>query len=261
MPLASNPLSMIAVDSFDRTWPALTEPFATGLRAAVDFICQELEPIGIIATGTIVRGNPHRNSDLDLYVVHLAAYRRRIQRRFNGVPVEIFINPPSAVRAYFAEEDRDGRRLTAHMLATGVVIFQAGPVIEQLRTEAAEWLDKQTEASDFERVSTRYSIASALEDGLDLVGDDNVSATMLLGESVVAMLEYLCKAERGQIPRRKDLLARIATAHPGLAALVTQFFEVGDVSARARLAAEIADQTIGTRGFFEWDSGAGPAPG
>jgi len=251
---------MVTDQSSRCAWPALAEPFATAIRDAVDFIFHELEPVGIIATGTIVRGNPHPNSDLDLYVVHVAAYRRRIQRRFRGVPTEIFVNPPSAVRTYFAEEDRDGRRLTAHMLATGVTIFQSDRVVEALRTEAAEWLRKKTDASAFERVSTRYSIASRLEDGLDLVGSDDVSATMLLSESVVAMLEYLCKAERGQIPRRKDLLAQIATEHSDLADLVAEFFGASDVADRARLAAEISDRTIAARGFFEWDSGAGPAP-
>src|SRR6185437_6672056 len=92
-------------------WPSLPEPFGTALRHAVEFIRREFEPVGVIATGTIVRGTAHKSSDLDLCVVHRAPHRRRIQRYFDGVPAEIFINPPSAIRAYFAEEDQDGRRL------------------------------------------------------------------------------------------------------------------------------------------------------
>lgn len=242
------------------SWPTLAEPFATALRQAVSFVFEELQPIGVIATGTIVRGHSHRSSDLDVYVVHLGSYRRRIQRFFNGVPAEILINPPSAVRAYFAEEDRDGRRLTAHMLATGVVVYQADPVIDELRAEAAQWLDKVTHPSDLERVSTRYTIASRLEDAFDVLGSDDATAAMLLSESVLAMLEYLCKAERGQIPRRKDLLAHVAMLRPTVGARAADFFRASDVAERARLAREIADQTIGARGFFEWDSGPGPAP-
>lgn len=242
------------------SWPNLTEPFGTALRHAVDFIFQELEPVGILATGTIIRGTAHRGSDLDLYVVHLASYRRRIQRFFDDVPAEIFVNPPSAIRAYFTEEDRDGRRLTAHMLGTGVVVFQADPVVEVLQTEAAQWLAKETRPSDFERVSTRYSIASRLEDGFDLLGTDDVTATMMLSESVLAMLEYFCKAERGQIPRRKDLVAQIAAEHPAVGTRVAAFFRATHMPERARLAAEIADRTIGARGFFEWDSGEGAVP-
>jgi predicted nucleotidyltransferase len=242
------------------TWPSLPEPFASALRLAVEFIFRELDPVGIVATGTIIRGTAHANSDLDLYVIHVAPHRRRIQRFFNGVPTEIFVNPPAAVRVYFGEEDRDGRRLTAHMLATGVVIFRAGAVVDELRAEAAEWLAKETRLSDFERTSTRHTIASRLEDALDVLGADDVTATMLLGDAVLAMLEYLCKAEHGQIPRRKDLLAQLTAEHPDVADRAVEFFRASLVSDRARLAMEIADRTIDARRFFEWDSGAGPAP-
>ena len=256
--------SATKVSTLDRasqcTWPSVAEPFATALRHAVDFIFQALDPVGVVATGTIIRGAAHANSDLDLYVVHRASYRRRIQRFFDGVPAEIFINPPSAVRAYFREGDQNGRRLTAHMLATGFVIFRGDLVVDELRAEAAQWLAKDTQISDFERVSTRYGIGSRLEDALDVLGTDAVTATMLLGDAVLAMIEYHCKAEHGQIPRRKDVLARLTEQHPDIGARVVDFFRAGDVGERARLATEIADRTIGVRGFFEWDSGPGPAP-
>jgi hypothetical protein len=243
------------------SWPTLAEPFATALRHAVEFIFRELEPVGVIATGTIIRGTAHPSSDLDLYVVHRSPYRRRIQRFFDGVPAEILVNPPSAIRTYFAEEDKDGRRLTAHMLVTGVVIFDADVVVGELRAEAVQWLGKQTHLSDFERVSTRYTIAARLEDALDVIATDDVTSEMLLGESVLAMLEYLCKAEHGQIPRRKDLVAALEVEHAAVATRAAEFFRARKLSERARLAMEIADRTIGARGFFEWDSGAGPAPG
>lgn len=240
------------------SWPSLSDPFAPALRQAVDFIFQEVEPVGVLATGTIIRGGAHSSSDLDIYVVHVAPYRRRIQRFFNGVPTEIFINPPSAIRACFAHEDRDGRRLTAHMLATGTVVFQNDPVVDVLRTEAAQWLAKETRLSDLERVSARYTIASRLEDAFDVLGSDDVTAAMLLSESVFAMLEYFCKAKRGQIPRQKDLLAQVAAEHPVVGARAAEFFRASDLWERAQLATALADFTIGTRGFFEWDSGRGP---
>lgn len=242
------------------SWPALDEPFATALRDAVAFIFTDVDPVGIIATGTIVRGTAHPSSDLDLYAIHLAPFRRRIQRFFANVPTEIFVNPPAAIRAYFAEEDRDGRRLTAHMLATGTVVFQSNSVVDELRTEAIHWLGKRTPLSDFERVSTRYTIASRLEDALDVLAADGATATMLLSETVLAMLEYRCKAADGQIPRRKDLLVRTVLEDPDVARRVVEFFGTSDLAQRAQLAVEIADRTIGARGFFAWDSGVGPAP-
>lgn len=241
------------------TWPILAEPYAAALRRAVGLVFHELEPAGIIAAGSVIRGKAHASSDLDVYVVHLGATRRRIQRLFDSVPAEIFINPPSAVRGYFADEDRDGRPLTAHMLATGVVVFRADPVVDELRVEAAEWLRQETKPSDGELVSSRYSVASRLEDALDVLDSDATTATMLLGDAVLAMLEYHCKATRGRIPRRKDLVAQLATEQPDIAVRTVAFFRTSELAERARLATEIADRTIGARGFFEWDSGWGPA--
>jgi hypothetical protein len=243
------------------TWPNLPEPFASALQDAVDFIFQEVaDPVGIIATGTIIRGTAHASSDLDIWVVHLEPHRRRIQRFFGGVPTEIFINPPSAVRAYFAEEDRDGRRVTAHMLATGFVIFSSDQVVDELRAEAARWLAKNSPMSEFDRVGARHTLASRLEDALDVIGTDKVTAEMLLAETVPAMLEFACKSESGQVPRRKDLLVQLASKQPKVAELAGEFFRATDVSERVRLAMAIADETIAARGFFPWDSGPGPAP-
>jgi hypothetical protein len=206
-------------------WPSLPEPFATALRQAVAYIFQEVDPVGIVATGTIIRGAAHANSDLDLYVIHLASHRRRIQRRFSGVPAEIFINPPSAVRGYFDDEDRDGRRLTAHMLATGVVIFSTGTVVDELRAEATQWLVKDTPISAFERVSMRYTIASRLEDALDVLATDDVTAAMLLAETVLAMLEFICKADDGQFPAERTSWRTWERSTPRSRSLLRSFFE------------------------------------
>jgi hypothetical protein len=241
-------------------WPDLPQPFSTALQDAVDYILAEFDPVGIVATGTIVRGEAHAHSDLDLYVVHLAAYRRRVQRFFNDVPTEIFVNPPSAVRAYFVEEDQAGRRLTAHMLATGFVVFRTGQLMDELRAEAQQWLAKETSMSEFERVAERYGIASQLEDAIDVLGTDEDTATMLLADAVLAMLEYACKSSRGQIPRRKELLATLTLHAPEIARLATAFYRAATVAERATIALGLADQTIAARGFFPWDSGPGPVP-
>jgi hypothetical protein len=240
------------------SWPPLAAPFDLALRDAVQFIFGEVDPIGIIATGTIVRGTAHAGSDLDIYVVHAAPYRRRVQRAFGGVPAEIFINPPSAIRAYFVEEHRDGRRLTAHMLATGFVVFAASAALSELRAEAQMWLERRGEVSETEAIMTRYSIASRLEDGIDVIDTDAATATMLLSGAVTALLEFFCKSRLGCIPRSKALLATVAAEDSALGAFAVQFFDAPNAAERADTALALADGIIGARGFFPWDSGAGP---
>jgi predicted nucleotidyltransferase len=40
------------------------------LRRALEFLPGIAEPVGIVVSGSIIRGNPHRSSDLDIVVLH-----------------------------------------------------------------------------------------------------------------------------------------------------------------------------------------------
>ena len=237
-------------------WPPLTAPFAEALREATQFVFGEVDPIGIVATGTIIRGEAHANSDLDIYVIHSAPYRRRVQRFFAGVPAEIFINPARAVRGYFVDEHRDGRPLTAHMLATGFVVYSSVLIVDELRREAQEWLARPSPMSDDQAIRVRYGIASRLEDGLDVLAADGPTATMLLSQAVTSMLEFFCRSRAGRVPRSKELLSVVAAHDAELGRLATAFFNAESVADRARIAEALADRTLGVRGFFPWDSGS-----
>jgi predicted nucleotidyltransferase len=244
-------------DRFEQcSWPRLSEPHGTALQSAVHFIFREVDPIGIVAAGTILRGTQHPSSDLDVYVVHDAPFRRRVQRFFgNHVPTEIFINPPSAIRAYFAEEHEEGRPLTAHMLATGHVVFHRGAELDILRHEAQGWLDRQSFPNEMAAIRARYGAATTFEDAADVADDDPAAASMLIAHAVTDMLEFWCRAKTGRIPRRKDLLVHVADLNPALGALGRRVFLNPSFAEREAAAAEIADMTVGVRGFFEWDSG------
>ena len=239
-------------------WPELAAPFGASLQQATHFVFTEVRPVGVIATGTIVRGEGHAGSDIDLCVIHDASYRRRIQRFFSGVPVEIFINPPNAIRGYFREEAEDGRPITAHMLATGFVVYSSDPIVDQLRAEAHEWLMRPTSLSDDAATRARYAIASRLEDAADVARADGPTAIMLLTQSVASMLEFFCTSRTGRVPRSKELLATVGREDAEVGRLAQAFFGAGSVRERLELAEQLADRTIGVRGFFEWDSGNQP---
>lgn len=239
-------------------WPPLPPRYAAALREAVAFVLERFDVEGVVATGTIVRGAPHASSDLDLYVVHRAPFRQRVQRFFGGVPAEIFVNPPAAIRGYFEEEHRDARPLTAHMLATGAVVLARGPAVGALRAEAAAWLARPSYPSDAEAVRARYGAATRYEDAVDVVDTDPATAAMLLGHAVTAMLELHCRAADGRVPRAKDLLGRVAQLDPVLGALAARAFSDAPLAERQAAAAQVADWTIGARGFFAWDSGPEP---
>lgn len=209
---------------------------------------------GIIASGTILRGNPGPSSDLDIYVIHTQPIRQRVQKYFNGVPAEIFVNPVASILRYFEEEGREGRPITAHMLATGHVILSRDPVVGRIRDKAQKLLKAGYQADEAYLTQVRYLSATRFEDGLDVVKDDPATALMFFNQAVPEMLAYYFRKSGQPIPRAKELLACLDQHNPVLAGLAREFYHASDLDRRVELAKQIADQTIQTRGFFEWES-------
>lgn len=233
-------------------WPELHQRYDQALRRAVAYILGRYNVSGIIASGTILRGNPGPSSDLDIYVIHAEDYRQRVQKFFNNVPAEIFVNPPQAIEGYFQEEQADRRPLTAHMLATGHVILNRAPIVEALRAKARTLLS-QPPAAPENLVMPRYLTALILEDALDVTETDPATAQMILSQAVTEMLKFPF-IERGKFfPRTKDLLSELDKIDAETAGLARRFFEVEEFNVRLEIACQIADRTIQARGFFEWE--------
>jgi hypothetical protein len=239
----------------------LASPYAEALREAVHFILAHFEDtLGIIVSGTILRGNPAPSSDLDIYVIREKPVRQRIQKFFNrtsgasSVPAEIFVNPASQILKYFTEEQESGRPLTAHMLATGFTILQVSPIISELRQRARDILAHPPQR-DAERLTTvRYMAAARYEDGTDVAETDPETASMILGLAVHDMLTYYFLEMEHYVPRDKDLFEGVEKLDATLAGLSRAFFGAHEIESRLALAEQIADRTIETHGFFEWES-------
>jgi predicted nucleotidyltransferase len=235
-------------------WPALQEPYNTALHEATRYIVERWQLVGIIASGTIIRGNPSPSSDLDLFVLHRAPERQRVQRFFGGVPAEIFVNPPERVERYFEAEKRDGRPKIAHLLATGFVVYGGDPVVEELRARAVQALGSRPEPPPESLVRQRYAVATWLEDAEDVAEVDADLCAALLYKAVEGAVEYRFWDARQWQPRAKDTLSALESLDAGLAARVRAFYRSANPTDRLRLAHEIVRQTVGATGFFEWES-------
>jgi hypothetical protein len=235
-------------------YPDLKEPFATALREAVQFVLSQVAPAGLIAAGSILRGKPDKSSDLDIYVIHQGDWRQRMQKWFNGVPCEIFINPPAAIESYFDEEQAGARPMTAHMLGTGFVLLNADPIVDLLIQRARNKLAQPPLSNNLRLMMARYNAAMQFEDAMDVAGRDISTANMILCKSVSSALEYFFLARSRMMPRDKDLLAELAAIEPKTAAMAQQFFSSGQWEERVATAGMLMDRIIGARGFFEWES-------
>ncbi|MCC6167166.1 MAG: hypothetical protein IT329_08075 [Caldilineaceae bacterium] len=233
-------------------WPELAEPYAAALREAAALILDRFDVWGIVAAGTPITGNPDRASDLDIQVIHARLQRQRIQRWCNRVPVEIFVNPPSMIRRYFADE-RD-RPCTAQMLAAGVVVLDRHPVVAELCAEARTWLATPPNLTPAQLTARRYGAADAYENAQDIQGRDPANARLILHEAVRLMLEYAFLSANRPLPRVKTKLVALVELNPSLGQLARDYYLASSTAQSFALAAAIAAQTIYTAGFFEWES-------
>lgn len=239
-------------------WPSLAAPYADALRAAVEDVLTYYTPIGLIAAGSILRGQGGPTSDIDLYVLHEAPFRQRLQRRFADVPFEIFVNPPVQVRRYFTEEHAAARPVTAHILATGFVMLARDPVVATLCTEAATWLATPP-ALDAAALRWRsYLIADALDNARDCVGADPANAAAILHDAVAQLIDHAFLVRKQHLPRVKARLAALTALDPAAATLAQRFYLTADLPTRLDLAAALARHLTGADAFFVWDSAPVP---
>ncbi|MGB1285522.1 MAG: nucleotidyltransferase domain-containing protein [Aggregatilineales bacterium] len=234
-------------------YPPLETHYDIALRQAVAYIINRFDPIGIIASGSIVRGNPSANSDFDIHVIHDNPYRQRIQKFFAGVPCEIFVNPPQRISTYFTEENQAGRPSTAHMFSTGFVVLDTSPIITDLITEAQQFLQKPPEISATRLQFLRYMIADSYENALDIQDENPAMALLLMSDIMTDLLRYYFWSRGQNLPRHKDMLTVLAEQDETLSGHFRDF-HLQPIQARFQAAAALMDMIVGVRGFFEWES-------
>ena len=236
-------------------FPKLAEPYDGALREAVAYVLSRFEPLGIIASGTIVRGDPGPTSDHDLHVIVPGVQRLRIQRFFNGVPAEIFINPSHALEKYFEKDLENNRPITAHMVATGFVVLDRDPAVERLRALARDYLARSADYDEGKLTWLRYVAALFLEDAEDIAESDPEACAMLLHTAVHEMLRHYFFARANlPVPRWKDLLAGVCEHDPEAGELARRFYRAATLDEQRALAGALADHLLAARGFFEWES-------
>ncbi|MEZ4732188.1 MAG: hypothetical protein R3E79_34150 [Caldilineaceae bacterium] len=238
----------------DCRWPDLASPYASALQDAVAHILDRFPVLGIIASGSIIRGNPGPTSDFDLYVIHAQPQRQRLQRLFRGVPAEIFVNPPHTIRSYFASEHNAGRPCTAHMFVTGFPILASDPVVAELCEEARTWLQKAPTVMEQKLLWRRYGIVDLLDNARDLLESDPECAARFLHQAVDGMVDYRFLSNGHFFPRPKEALTKLAELDPEVAQVIRVYYQTSNVQIQAQLADTLARRILGVTAFFEWES-------
>lgn len=247
------------------TWR--TPPFDRAALEAITHVRDTYAPLGIVISGSIVRGESGPRSDLDIFVVHAEPWRIREQKRFANVPAELFVNPAAQVRRYFASEHADGRPCTAHMFATGEPVdsmtaarIEPAGVIAELVREAHEWLAKPLEVSAATLEQKRYAIVDSLDDARDLLERDGAqaSAALLLGDVVSNIVAYAFWQRAMFQPRRKVAVDALALIDARAAELVRSWADMPTTREALALVERLAQHVLGVDTFFAWSSARDP---
>ena len=208
---------------------------------------------GMVIAGSIVRGDAGPTSDFDVFIVHAEPWRLRDQRRFNGVPTELFVNPPDRIRGYFKSEHAEGRPCTAHMLATGDLVPGADDVALELVREAHDWLKRPIESTPAQLASRRYMAVDALDNARDTITTDPAAAAFFLANAVRDTVAYAFWSRGMLQPHRKALTRELAAVDP-VAADQLRAFTTATGEQALQVAIELARHVLGVDGFFSWTS-------
>ncbi|MEO8211061.1 MAG: nucleotidyltransferase domain-containing protein [bacterium] len=228
----------------------------TALEKAMSWIQENFKPIVIIVTGSIVRGNANSNSDLDIYVIHEETFRQRIQKYFDNIPCEIFVNNFKRIYEYFDEEYKDNRPITAHMISTGKVIMgNENLEFKKLKQSADEYLFKSPGLTETKKIYRKYMISSLFEDATDVKDTDVLTGTYFLNKMVSDIIDYIFISNSIPLPRSKERIKYLEMNFPDIWKLIADYYRAEHFNDKYDIAKTLIGKTIGEYGFFEWDSG------
>ncbi len=233
----------------------MEEKYTLCINQALAWVRANYSAQAVFICGSIVRGTANADSDFDIYVLHNDNYRQRVQKFFNGVPCEIFINSIVHTHTSFETELKNNRPCTAHMLATGLVYFDNKSIdTVALVEEAKRYMQLSLGLTDKQQVAMQYSIAQAFEDAKDVIDTDEATAVMLLNKTITEVITYLYAVNKKPLPGIKHRIANLQDIDKSIADMVYQFYKAATVKQQHKLVSDVLNKLGIPTGFFEWQS-------
>ena len=234
--------------------PDFLSDYRVALEAACNYVLERFDVAGIIVAGSIVNGHGDLRSDLDIQIIHNKNSRQRIQKRFEGIPCECFINPPFAIRKYFMAEHQRRRPSTAHMLSTGIVVMNNHSVVPQLIEEAVQWMEKIPEWDAKLLEQKKYHAAILVEDANDSLPRGLAISNRMIHLAFEAIIDFVFYTRRQFLPRTKDLINALKKDDLEVYQLTIKLLTEESIPVKLSILNQLAFATLKVDGFFEWSS-------
>jgi len=233
----------------------MNDHYIAALDQALTWINSNYTTTGIIVSGSIIRGNPDKNSDFDIYVIHDSLFRQRIQKLFNGVPCEIFVNNIAQVYKYFENELANNRPVSANIIATGQLCKgNDNQDILTLIEDAKKYALLSTPLTEEQLTFRKYGIINQFEDATDIHATDKITTLYILDKVVIDIIEFIFYSKQRPLPRLKDRIKTISELDTATGQLITKYYTETAVEQRYELTKQMVLGLTGITGFFEWNS-------
>lgn len=120
---------------------------------------QDENVLGILLFGSVARQKFDKYSDIDIYVL-LNKNGKFTRSNFihNGLRVDVIIDTMKEAESYLRNDKNNLRRVTSHMIAHGVILFQKGGKMEKIQGMAKNNLATKTKYTKNEILMHKYSI-------------------------------------------------------------------------------------------------------
>ncbi len=195
-------------------------------EAIIQHVLSELQAefgsvlLGVLATGSRVRGEGDASSDIDLHVLIGQPRRQRRNIVVANVEVEMFINPPFQIHRYLNDDRTNGRGVDQHMWSTGRAVYDPQGVIAQLQAEAQRQWEAGPPPIDGDDWPMRYPPPDTLRDIGDVIERDPAQAQIMIGVLLGELIPLHYRLQRRWRVKPKRVLADLQTWDATAAELV-----------------------------------------
>jgi len=151
---------------------------------------------GAVLAGSVVRGEETDTSDLDIVVFDKSknsSYRESLIDF--GWAIEIFVHNLNSYKHFFEMDYKDAKPSMQRMVLEGIILKDEG-IIESIKEEAKEILDKGPERWTEEIITTkRYFITDALD---DFIGCKNRAEEIFIANTLAELIQEFILRTNGR---------------------------------------------------------------
>lgn len=209
----------------------------TATERFVRTLQNDRQVLGIILFGSWARGNHRPESDVDLLVIRIDGFTRRVEQHDDQFFEITYTTEQGAITFWQANPDD-----AVELWRVAQVLFDRDGTVARLKAvgDAIEKQGKPPLSAD-QYAHMQFDSFDEIRAAEAMAADDPTTAKMLLALKVLQLSERFFDVRQLWTPPPKLRLPQIQQHHPALYKLIVASFDTASVSEQIRLAKQITE--------------------